>query len=170
MCPRRTFDDFFFFFFFFFPLECGIPQDPNIQKKKQKPKYLAKKKKHIRERLGRGNLNTCKISGSYLSTTAWTLDSEGIWGSMLEPACRVVCGIFSSNKIAPDRKLYYTRRPLTKQHIYLRPHLGSFGRRSNATTSRRRRPRPRFCWGNRPARRDSSKTRPRSPRVTGSRM
>ena len=146
------------------------PSRPKHPKKKTKTQISGEKKKHIRERLGRGNLNTCKISGSYLSTTAWTLDSEGIWGSMLEPACRVVCGIFSSNKIAPDRKLYYTRRPLTKQHIYLRPHLGSFGRRSNATTSRRRRPRPRFCWGNRPARRDSSKTRPRSPRVTGSRM
>ena len=54
--------------------------------------YLAKKTKKrkttIRDRLGRGALNTCaKTRVSYLSKTAWTLDSEGNWGSMLEPAC-----------------------------------------------------------------------------------
>ena len=60
--------------------------------KKKKKKNLAKKTKKrkttIRNRLGKGTLNTCaKTQVSYLSKTAWTLDSEGNWGSMLEPAC-----------------------------------------------------------------------------------
>ena len=38
-------------------------------------------------RLGRGTLNTCNFSGSYLSKTAWALKSGGIWGDKLEPAC-----------------------------------------------------------------------------------
>ena len=78
---------------FFFRWKCRRrPKYPkkdknrNIWRKKNKPKP-----KNIRERLGRGTLNTCaKFQGlAYLSKTAWTLDSEGIWGYMLEPASYV---------------------------------------------------------------------------------
>ena len=47
-----------------------------------------KTKKNIRKRLGRDTLKTCaNFQDILLSKTAWTLDSEGIGGIMLEPAC-----------------------------------------------------------------------------------
>ena len=50
--------------------------------------FRRKKKKNIRKRLGRDTLKTCaKFQDILLSKTAWTLDSEGIGGIMLEPAC-----------------------------------------------------------------------------------
>ena len=46
-----------------------------------------KKGKKNRKRLGRGTLNTCANFEGILSKTTRTLDSEGIWGDELEPAC-----------------------------------------------------------------------------------
>ena len=69
------------------------PLRPKYTKKYKKPKYLATKKqrnkKNIHKRLGRGTctLSTC-AKNQGLSKTARTLDSEGISGFMLEPACR----------------------------------------------------------------------------------
>ena len=66
------------------------PLRPKYPPKKQKPKYLAKKKekeKTVRQRLGRGTLNTCaKFQGldSKIRRGHWRLNE--IWGFMLEPA------------------------------------------------------------------------------------
>ena len=78
-----------------------------ISKKIQKPKYMAKKKKKLRQRFGRGTFNTCaKVQGLSLKNGVdiglsrnlghrtlkefRTSDSQGIWGYMLEPAPRPV--------------------------------------------------------------------------------
>ena len=66
-------------FFFFFSLEMWDFFKTQISQKIQNPNICRKKRKRrnpFRKRLGRGTF----------SKTAWTLDSEGIWGFMLEPA------------------------------------------------------------------------------------
>ena len=104
-----------FYFLFFFAGNLGSLKT-QISQKKQKPKYLAKKKKTknpIRKMLGRGTLNPfAKFQG--LSKTAWTLDSQGIWGFMLEPACMCILKLLPSTTVrctiqVSDR---YTKTPL----------------------------------------------------------
>ena len=75
----------FFLFFCFFSTEIWDPLRPKYPPKTQKPKYLAekkrKKKKPIRERLGRGTLNTCaKFQGLSLQNGVdiWTLKEFGV--------------------------------------------------------------------------------------------
>ena len=72
----------------YFRWKCEIPFDPNTPPKKCKtPNIRPGKKKRIR-RLGRGTLNTrVQNFRVHLSKTAWALESEGIWGFMLEPGC-----------------------------------------------------------------------------------
>ena len=74
----------------FFSLDLGSRRT-QISKKIQKPKYLAEKKKKrknpIRKSLGSGTLTRLQNFRVYLSQTAWTSDSEGIWGFRREPAC-----------------------------------------------------------------------------------
>ena len=78
--------------FIYFSPETWDPLRP--KKKKRKIKKNTHTHTHIwrrkqqKIRFCTGTLNTCKISGSYLWKTAWTLNSEGIWGFILEPACK----------------------------------------------------------------------------------
>ena len=102
----------------FFPLkmwECRIPFSltmwsfrTQISQKIQKKQISDRGEKKTHSwRLGRGTLNTCaKKSGSCLSKAALTLDSEGIWGDKLEPACSL-CNVmfyflFFSSHLLPS--------------------------------------------------------------------
>ena len=75
--------------FLFFSLEMWDPLRPKYPKKYENPNtWRGENKNKTVKRLGRGTLNACaKFQSLYLSKTAWTLDSEGIWGYKLEPAC-----------------------------------------------------------------------------------
>ena len=67
----------------------GDPLRPRYtQKLVQKPQYLAKQKKDHSQKTWQGHIkHVCKNFMVHLSKTAWTSDSAGIWGYMLEPAC-----------------------------------------------------------------------------------
>ena len=78
MCPRQAFYDWGFLFLFFFRWKFGIPYDPNIRRKYPNPKMSGGKKNHLKKARQGHIKHVCKISGVYLSKTAWTLDSEEI--------------------------------------------------------------------------------------------
>ena len=59
----------------------------NIPKKNKNPNIWRGKKKTLVKGSAGASKHVCKFSGSYLSKTTWTLDSEGIWADKLEPAC-----------------------------------------------------------------------------------
>ena len=72
-------------------------KNPNIWQKKRKVNGSA------------GETQVCNFSGFYLSKTAWTSDSEGIWGDKLEPACMYV----------PVGTMYYPNIPDVPQTLLL---------------------------------------------------
>ena len=55
-----------------------------LSQKKAKTQISGRKKKKCRKRLGRAGAHETRVQNfrAYLSKTAWTLDSEGIWGYM----------------------------------------------------------------------------------------
>ena len=85
------------FVYVFISQETWVPLRPKYPKKDKNPKLWRKKrkqkKKHSKKaRLGHiEQVQNFNFSGSYLSKTAWTLDSEGIRGFMLESACTSTC-------------------------------------------------------------------------------
>ena len=93
MCSRRAFYECFFggrggSLEIWDPLRPKYPKiykNPNIwRNKKQKQKKLFVK------RSAGAPKTRVQFFRVYPSKTAWTLDSEGIWGFMLEPACTLV--------------------------------------------------------------------------------
>ena len=83
MCSFRAFYHLFYFILFF--AENVGSLKTQISPKNTKIQYLAEKRKRKKKHsFGRGTLNTCAKFQGLNSQTA----SEGIWGFMLEPACK----------------------------------------------------------------------------------
>ena len=91
-----------FFLFFFVSLEMWNPLTPKYLQKYKNKNKSGKKKTNENEnpiRTSRGTLNTCaKFQGLMSQKRRGHLDSEGIWGFMLEPAW-----VFSI-KASPENK------------------------------------------------------------------
>ena len=90
MCPCRAFYEWFCCFFFAGDVGSLKTQ---ISQKIQKPEYLAKNKKNKNKNtFAKGSAGAHytlvqKIQGVISQTRRGHLDSEGIWGYVLEPAC-----------------------------------------------------------------------------------
>ena len=91
--PAKPFTDVFFCFFVFFRHifwgfvfwgYLGLKGSHNFSEKTKKNNL---KKTHSSKARQGYVEHVCKNSGSISQKTAWTWDSEGIWGFMLEPAC-----------------------------------------------------------------------------------
>ena len=98
-----------FFLFIFFRWKCGITGDPNIYIKKKIWRKKRKKAKTPFFVKGSAGVHETRVQNFrvYLSKTAWTLNSEGIWGFIIEPSYTQVEGekvrlvVFASRTAVP---------------------------------------------------------------------
>ena len=133
-------------FNFFFSGNVGS-YNPNIPPL-LKNKYLAKTHTHIRKRLGRAyQTRVCAVQ-KFRVLTAWTfLDSEGIWGDKLEPACEKSSFYLSTSStpsVRADSSSYYIPGSVYRRYYKIPWHQARYTRsklsllRSQLTSVRRR--------------------------------